>query len=77
MEKFDTAFHSIDDLRAFAAVPALFSIPMIPTAGDARRKRRLVALAAVSVAIGLFLVITGSRYLASNNETLVRSADGR
>jgi len=78
LDKLDTAFHSIDDLRAFAAVPALFSIPHIPTASDARRKRRLMALAAVSVVVGLFLVITGSRYVASNNEQLVRfTADGR
>jgi len=59
-------------------VPALFSIPHIPTVTDARRKRRLMALAAVSVVVGLFLVITGSRYVASNNEQLVRfTADGR
>ena len=78
VEKLDTAFHSIDDLRAFVAVPTLFSIPLIPTMTEARRKRRRMALAAVSVVIGLALVITGSRHLASNNEQLARfTADGR
>jgi polysaccharide chain length determinant protein (PEP-CTERM system associated) len=78
MEKLDTAFHSIDDLRAFVTVPALFSIPLIPTITEARRKRRRMALAAVSVVVGLAVVFTGSRYLASNNEQLARfTADGR
>ena len=72
VEKLDTAFHNIDDLRAFVAVPTLFSIPRILTTAEARRRWRRVALTAVSVVIGLALVITGSRYLASDNEQLVR-----
>jgi hypothetical protein len=37
-----------------------------------------MALAAASVVLGLALVITGSRYLAHNNEQLVRlTADSR
>src|SRR5205085_1667792 len=71
-EKLDTAFHSVDDLRAFVTVPALFSIPFIPTVADARRKRRRIALATVSAVVALALLITGSRRLASNNEQLVR-----
>ena len=77
IEKLDTAFHSIDDLRAFVTVPTLFSIPRILTAADARRKWRRVALTAVSVVIGLALVISGSRYIASDNEQLVRLTAGR
>jgi len=72
VEKLDTAFHNIDDLRAFVAVPTLFSIPRILTTAEARRRWRRAALTAVSVVIGLALVITGSRYLASDNEQLVR-----
>jgi polysaccharide chain length determinant protein (PEP-CTERM system associated) len=77
IEKLDTAFHSIDDLRAFATVPPLFSIPRILTAAEARRRWRRAALTAVSVVIGLVLVISGSRYLASDNEQLVRLTAGR
>jgi succinoglycan biosynthesis transport protein ExoP len=77
VERLDTAFHSIDDLRAFVAVPTLFSIPRILTRVEARRKWRRAALTAVSVAIGLGLLISGSRYLATGNEQLVRLTSGR
>ena len=76
VEKLDTAFHNIDDLRAFVTVPTLFSIPRILTTADARRRWRRVALTAVSVVIGLALLITGSRYVASDNEQLVRLTAG-
>jgi succinoglycan biosynthesis transport protein ExoP len=77
VEKFDTAFHSLDDLQS-VAVPTLFSIPLILTPGETRRHWRRAALAAVSIAIGLALVIQGSRYVARNNEQLVRmTASGR
>jgi polysaccharide chain length determinant protein (PEP-CTERM system associated) len=72
VEKLDTAFHSIDELRAFITVPTLFSIPLILTTAHTRRKWRLAALTAVSVVIGMVLVISGSRYLARDNEQLVR-----
>ena len=76
VEKLDTAFHNVDDLRAFVTVPTLFSIPRILTTAETRRKWRRAALTAVSVAIGLALVISGSRYLASDNESLVRLTAG-
>jgi polysaccharide chain length determinant protein (PEP-CTERM system associated) len=72
IEKFDTAFHSIDDLRASISVPTLFSIPRILTTADARRRWRRVALTAVSIVIGLAALISGSRYIASDNEQLAR-----
>jgi hypothetical protein len=72
IEKLDTSLHSIDQLRAFVAVPVLFDIPLILTAADARRRWRQAALTAVSVVVGLALVISGSRYLASDNDGLVR-----
>jgi hypothetical protein len=71
-EKLDTAFHSIDDLRAFVAVPTLFSIPLILTPADARQQRRRLALTTVSIVLGLALIVTGSRYLAAGNEQIVR-----
>jgi polysaccharide chain length determinant protein (PEP-CTERM system associated) len=76
VEKLDTAFHNIDDLRAFVTVPTLFSIPRILTTADARRRWRRGALTAVSVAIGLALLIAGSHYIASDNEQLVRLTAG-
>jgi protein tyrosine kinase modulator len=76
LEKLDTAFHTIDELRASVTVPTLFSIPRILTAVDTRRRWRRVALTAVSIVIGMALLISGSRYLASNNEQLVRLTAG-
>src|SRR6266850_718363 len=72
LEKIDTSFHSIDDLRNFVAVQTLFSIPLILTTAEKRRQWRRVALTVVSVVIGLALIVSGSRYIARDNETLVR-----
>ena len=49
VERLDTAFHSVDDLRRFAAIPVLVSIPRIVTRTDTRRRRWRLALTAVSV----------------------------
>jgi polysaccharide chain length determinant protein (PEP-CTERM system associated) len=71
-EKFDTSFHSIDDLRAYITIPTVFSIPLIITKGETRRQRRRLALTAVSVVVGLTLIVAGSRYLAIGNEQIAR-----
>jgi protein tyrosine kinase modulator len=71
-EKLDTAFHDIDDLRAFVSVPTLFSIPRIFTAAETRQKHRRVALATMSFLIGLGLIVAGSRYIASGNEGIAK-----
>jgi polysaccharide biosynthesis transport protein len=71
-EKLDTAFHSLDDLRAFTTVPTLFSIPLINTATDARRRWRRVALATVSVLAALVVIVVGFHYVATGNEQIAR-----
>jgi polysaccharide chain length determinant protein (PEP-CTERM system associated) len=71
-EKIDTAFHSIDELQAFTTVPMLFSIPLILTSADTQRHWRRAALTAVSVAIGLALIVAGSRHFAVGNERIAR-----
>jgi succinoglycan biosynthesis transport protein ExoP len=71
-ERVDTAFHSIEDLRTFVTVPTLFSIPLIPTAADRRRRQRRLVLTTVSIVVGLILIITGSRAIARGNEQIVR-----
>jgi succinoglycan biosynthesis transport protein ExoP len=77
-EKIDTAFHSVDELQVFAAVPMLFSIPLILTSADTQRHWRRAALAAVSVAIGLTLIVAGARHFAVGNERIARVvANGR
>jgi hypothetical protein len=77
-EKVDTAFHTIDDLRAFVTVPTLFSIPRIFTAADTRRQRRRFVLTTASIVVCLALIITGARHLAKGNDQIVRlTARGR
>ena len=69
-EQFDTVFHSIDDLRAFTAVPVLVSIPPL---GPATLGRRFtVALAMLSTAAAIALVATTAAYVARGNDQLVR-----
>jgi len=70
-EKIDTSFHTIDELRAFAAVPTLAVVPLLASSARARARRRF-ALAAVSAIVGLSLAVAGARYVAHGNEQLVR-----
>jgi protein tyrosine kinase modulator len=71
-EKLDTTFHTVDDLQAFANVPMLARISLIPTAAGARHQRLRFALMAAAVVVGLALIVAGSRYVAAENEQIVR-----
>jgi uncharacterized protein involved in exopolysaccharide biosynthesis len=71
-EKLDTAFHRIEDLRAFVSVPTLARVPLIPSRIQVRRNRRRAALVAVSAVVAVLLIVAGSRYLALGNEQIVR-----
>jgi protein tyrosine kinase modulator len=71
-ERLDTAFHSIDDLRAFVSVPTLGRVPLIASRAQTRRNRRHAALVAVSVLAGVILIVAGSRYVAHGNEQIVK-----
>jgi succinoglycan biosynthesis transport protein ExoP len=71
-EKLDTAFHRIEDLRAFVGVPTLARVPLIPSRPQVRRNRRRAALAAVSAVVAVLLIVAGSRYVAHGNEQIVR-----
>jgi hypothetical protein len=71
-EKLDTAFHRIEDLRAFVAVPTLGRVPLIPSQAQTRRNRRRAVVAAVSAVVAVLLIVAGSRYVAHGNEQIVR-----
>jgi polysaccharide chain length determinant protein (PEP-CTERM system associated) len=71
-ERYDTSFHSMDDLKSFVSVPALFNIPKILTAADTRRRWRRFALTTASVVVGLLVIVTGLHYVARGNEQIVR-----
>lgn len=70
-ERLDTSFHTVDDLRAFTRIPVLVTIPRIVSAADSNRRRRRLGLAAVSIPLGLALVVLASYYVAHGNEQLV------
>lgn len=71
-EMLDTSFHSTGDLRGYATVPVLVSIPHIITELDARRQRWRFRLAATCVVVGI-VVVAGSAYLfAHGNEQLAQ-----
>lgn len=72
LERLDTTFHTVDSLREYVNVPTLFSIPTIPTAAQAWRRRRRIAFTAVLAALVLAMIVAGSRHIATDNERLVR-----
>ena len=71
-EHLDTSFHALDDLRSFAKVPVLASIPRIVSDSDTARQARQRWLATASIALGLALVVAASYQLAHGNDQLVR-----
>jgi polysaccharide biosynthesis transport protein len=71
-EKLNTAFHDLDDLRAFVSSRTVVRVPLILTAADVRRQRLRFAAVAVSAMVALALIVAGSHYLASGNEQIVR-----
>jgi polysaccharide chain length determinant protein (PEP-CTERM system associated) len=70
-EHLDTAFHTLDELRAFTAVPVLCTIPRIVTTRDAERRRWRFRFTALAALVGLLLIVGGSYWLARGNEQLV------
>ena len=71
-EKLDTAFHRIEDLRAFISVPTLGRVPLIASRAQTRRNRLRAAAVAVSAVVAVLLIVAGSRYVAHGNEQIVR-----
>ena len=71
-ENINMSFHSLEDLRAAVTVPMLVRVSLIQTAADTRRRRWRTALAAVTAAAGLIVIVAGSHYVARGNEQIVR-----
>jgi len=70
-EHMDTSFHSVDELRAFSAVPVLVSIPRIVIEADRLRQRHRARLAAGAAFVGLVLIVGSAYLIAHGNEHLV------
>jgi len=69
-EQFDTAFHSVDDIREFTSVPVLVSIPPMGPVPWGRRFK--MAFATVSALAAIAIVATTAAYVATGNDQLVR-----
>lgn len=77
-ERFDTTFHTVEDLRAYSNLPVVAAIRWIPTQRHARSRRIRFGLATAAVIACLGVVAAGGYYVASNNEQIVRmTARGR
>ena len=71
VEKADTSFHTLDELRAFSVVPVLVSIPRIVTETDRRRRQWHLRLAASAAVVGLVVIVSSAYFAAHENEYLV------
>src|SRR3989442_10038525 len=71
VEKADTSFHTLDELRAFSVVPVLVSIPRIVTETDRRRRQWHLRLAASAAVVGLVVLVSSAYFVANGNEYLV------
>ena len=70
-EKFDSSFHSIEQVRARTSLPVLVSIPRIVSEADAAWQRTLFRLATMATGVGLVVLVAVSYFLAHGNEQLV------
>jgi succinoglycan biosynthesis transport protein ExoP len=73
-EKLDSTFHSVDELRAFVAVPTVAVIRRISTP-PARIERWRLGLATIGILAALAMAIGAGRYIGSGNEQLVRMTE--
>lgn len=71
VERIDTSFHTLDDLRAFTRVPVLASVPRLVTTTDRRRQRHGARRFAAVVLLLVGLVFVGSAYVSYSSEGLV------
>jgi succinoglycan biosynthesis transport protein ExoP len=71
-ERFDTTFHTVEDLRSYSNLPVVAAVRWIPTQGQEKLRRVKFALVTAGVIAGLGLVAAGGYYVASNNEQIVR-----
>jgi polysaccharide chain length determinant protein (PEP-CTERM system associated) len=72
VERLDTSFHAVEELRAFSPVPVLLSLPRIVTAVEVRRQRWRFAFTTVSALLLLGLLAGLTHIIAKDNTQLVR-----
>lgn len=70
-ERLDTSFRRLDELRSFAQLPILATIPRIVTAADIWRARLRAAGVAIAFTLAIILIVRGSYELGQAGEQLV------
>jgi polysaccharide chain length determinant protein (PEP-CTERM system associated) len=72
VDRLDTSFHSIDDLRAFTRVPVLAAIPEMPDRREQRRRRYRAIVAAGASIVALAALGQGAYLFASSSDRVAR-----
>lgn len=75
-ERFDTSFHTVDDLRSFTRLPVIGTIPALINDRVISARRRRFVLGLASMAAGVLIAMTGSYFFAHDNESLARLLSG-
>jgi protein tyrosine kinase modulator len=71
VDRLDTSFHTVDDLRTFTRVPVLASVLLIVTPAETRSRRWRTQLALAVTVLALALLVAGGHFIARGNERLV------
>ncbi len=78
VERMDTSFHTLDDLRSFTSVPVLASVPRLVTWTDQRQARRGTRRFVTVLLLIVASVFVGAAYLGRGDQTLLTgTAHGR
>jgi uncharacterized protein involved in exopolysaccharide biosynthesis len=70
IERMDTTFHTVDDLRVFTRVPVLATVPRLVSPNEQRRKTREIRLLAAKLMVLLAITFAGSAYLTQSTQTV-------
>jgi polysaccharide biosynthesis transport protein len=71
VERMDTSFHTLADLRMFTRVPVLASVPRLVTRNDRRRDRQKIRRFTAIVLLLVGLVFVGSVYVSHSDQGFV------
>jgi succinoglycan biosynthesis transport protein ExoP len=71
VERLDTSFHTLDDLRSFTRVPVLASLPRLVTSTERRVEVRKAKRFAVLLVLLIALTFLGAAYVGQGASTLV------
>lgn len=77
VERIDTSFHTVGDLRAFTNLPVLASVPLLVTSTDTRRASRGRIRFAAVVLLLVGSLFAGAAYIGRADQALITGAAER